>query len=131
MIVSLVGPHDERLFELARGLQSSAGLRLETMMRDDRALLREPFDVLRFLLEERERDEEREVRVHVAGVLEHPVQRPLDVFPDAVAPRLDHHAPANRGIFRHVGGLDHLLVPLRVVVASRVGVMAVFAFWGF
>jgi hypothetical protein len=44
------------------------------MVRHHRALLGEALDVLGLLLEERERDEQREVRVAVARVLEHPVE---------------------------------------------------------
>src|SRR5690606_12302178 len=53
----------------------------------------------------------------VAGVLEPGVEVALDLLPDRVAVRLDHHAALD-----HLGGLgelaeaDHVLVPLRVVV---------------
>ena len=46
------------------------------------------------------------------------VEDALDVLPDAIAPRLDHHAPANRGRFRHVTGTRHLLVPFGIVFVS-------------
>jgi hypothetical protein len=85
---------------------------------DDRALLGEALDVLGLLLEERQRDEQREVRVDVAGVLEHAVEDPLHVLPQRVAPRLDHHAAAHRRVLGQVGGLDDLLVPLGVVVGA-------------
>ena len=61
-------PDDQRLFELARpGRSLPSGARLQPMMRDDRAFLGEALDVLGFLLQEAERDEQREVGVLVAG----------------------------------------------------------------
>ena len=65
------------------------------MVRHDGALLREALHVLGFLLEIRERDEEREVGVLVAGLLEHPVEDALHPLPDGVAMGLDHHAAAH------------------------------------
>ena len=87
MIVSDVGRHDERLFELAGRHELAVGVGLQTMVRDDRALLREALDVRGFLLQERQRDEQREVRVLVARRLEHVVERALHVLPERVAPR--------------------------------------------
>ena len=118
MIVSLVGRTMSGSSSLADGAGRSAGLcriGLQPMVRDDRALLGEALDVLGLLLQEAHRDEQREVRVLVAGGLEHRVEPPLDVLPDGVAPRLDDHAAADVGVLGQVGGLDHLLVPLGVV----------------
>ena len=68
-------------------------------MGDHRAFLGEALDVLGFLFEEAQRDEEREVGVLVAGGLEHAVQHALDVLPERVAPGLDDHAAAHgRGL---------------------------------
>ena len=120
MIVSRRRPHDQRLLELA-DRDELAVARLEAVVRDDRALLREALDVRGLLLEERHRDEQREVRVDVPRLLEHPVEDALDVLPQRVAPRLDHHAAADVAVLREVGRLDDFLVPLRVVVGARGG----------
>ena len=88
-------------------------------MRDDGAFLREAFDVRGFLLQEGQRNEQREVGVLVAGRLEHLIQHPLHVLPQRVAPRLDHHASAHGRILGEVRGTDDLLIPLGVVVLTR------------
>jgi len=76
--------------------------------------------MLRFLFQVAQGDEQGEVSVLMAGFLELRVQMALNVFPDAVAPGLDHHAAAHFGIFSHVGRADDLLVPLRkIFVAAR------------
>ena len=119
MIVSRRRPHDERLLELARRHELAVGVGLEPMVRDDRALLREALDVRGFLLQERQRDEQREVRVLVARRLEHVVERALHVLPERVAPRLDDHAAAHGRVLGEVGAGDDLLVPLGVVLVAR------------
>ncbi len=117
------GSDNQRLLELGLGVRHQPAVLAgdQAVVRDDRALLREPFDVLGFLLEERLRDEQREVGVLVARGLEHAVEHALDVFPDRVAPRLDHHAAAHRRRLCEIGGADHLLVPLGVVFAAGGG----------
>jgi type IV pilus assembly protein PilB len=48
------------------------------------------------------------------------IEHALDVLPDRIAPRFDHHAAADRGVLREVRSTDDLLVPLGVVLgASR------------
>ena len=49
------------------------------------------------------------------------VEDALDVLPQRVAPRLDHHAAADVAVLGEVGGLDDLLVPLLVVVVAGRG----------
>ena len=114
------GANDERLLELRIRIGDEAAVRArdEAVVRDDGALLREALDVLGLFFEEALGDEQRKVRVLVAGVLEHAVERALDVLPDRVAPRLDHHAAADVGILGEVGALHDLLVPLRVIFAA-------------
>jgi hypothetical protein len=84
-------------------------------MGNDRAFLGETFDVLSFLLHVAERNEERKISVLMPGRLEHGVERPLHVFPDAVAPGLDHHATTNVARLRHVARADDLLIPFRKI----------------
>jgi hypothetical protein len=54
----------------AAGASAGLSVLLELGVRDDRALHREPFDVLGLLRQERLRDQQREVRVDVPGLLE-------------------------------------------------------------
>ena len=70
-----------------------------------------PLHVLRFLREEALRYEEREVRVLMPGVFEHPVQRALHLFPDGVSVGPDHHAAAHRAVVGQLGLHDELVVP--------------------
>ena len=100
------GPHHVGLLQL-----------LAPRVGHHRELGREPLHVLGLLLEEAHRDEQREVGVLVAGLLEAPVEIGLDLLPDGVAVGLDHHAALD-----HLGRLgeirlpDHVLVPLGVVL---------------
>ena len=88
-------------------------------MRDHGALQREAFDVLGFLRQERERDQEREVRILVAGVLEAPIEVGLHLLPHRVAVRLDHHATLDDlGRLGQAAFTNDVLVPLRVVLGS-------------
>ena len=65
------------------------------MVRNDGAFLGESLYVLGLFFEETHRNKEWEIRVLVACVLEHLVQNSLHIFPNSVAPRLDHHATAD------------------------------------
>ena len=114
-------PHDQRLLELAGRPQATFAVRFESMMRHHRTFLGEALDVCRLLLQIAQRDEQREVSIAVSGRLEHAVQHPLHVFPDRISPGLNHHAAAHRRSLGQVGGLDDLLIPLRVVFFARGG----------
>ena len=84
-------------------------------MRNDRAFLGKSFDVLSFLRQITQRNEERKVGVAMSGGAEHGIELALHVFPNAVSPRPDHHAATH---VRRLGQLrrpDHLLIPLRKV----------------
>ena len=109
---------NERLLELARGDEFSVRAHLEARVGDDGTFLGEAVDVRGFLLDIADRNEEREVGVHVAGLLEHRVEVALDVLPQGVTPRLDNHAAADGAVLRQVGVLDDLKVPLRVVFGA-------------
>ena len=89
------GPDDEGLLEL---LAAAVG--------DDGELGRESLDVLRLLVEEGLGNEDGEVGVLVARLLEHAVEGRLDVLPERVAVRLDHHAAADRRVLGELAGLD-------------------------
>ena len=109
---------DERLLELARRDEFAIRAGFEARVGDDGTFLGEAIDVRGFLLNVANRNEEREVGVHMAGLLEHRVEVALDVLPEGVAPRLDDHAAADGAILGQVGVLDDLEVPLRVVFGA-------------
>jgi hypothetical protein len=128
MIVSEVGRMTKGSASFAGGdhLRRAVGLllRLQAMMRDHGALRGKTFRVLRLLFEIAQRDQQREIGVHMPGGLELHIELALDVLPEAVAPGLDDHAAAHLGVFGHVSGADDLLIPFGKSF-SRVGVMAV------
>ena len=121
MIVSLVG----RTMSGSSSLADGAGRRPPLPSGSSRWCvttahsLAKPSTCSRLLLQEAQRDEQREVGVLVPGGLEHRVEPPLDVLPDRVAPRLDHHAAADVGVLGQVGRLDDLLIPLGIVFGPR------------
>ena len=90
----------------------------EAMVRDHRALLGEALDVLGFFRQVGNRDEQREIGVLVAGVLEHPVQGPLHLLPDGVSVGPDDHAAAHRAVVGQLGPGDQLVVPGREVLGT-------------
>ena len=96
------------------------GIYLQPAVGDDRAFLGEAFHVGRFLREIAERNEKREIGVPVPGRLEHRVELTLHIFPDAVAPGPNHHAAADVGGLRHLGGANDLLIPFgKIFIAPR------------
>ncbi len=105
-------PNDQWLGERTRRDHFSFGINLETAVGDDRAFLGKAFHVRRLLREIAQRNEKREVGVLVAGGLEHRVEMPLHIFPDAVAPRPDDHAAAHLRGLRQFRRADDLLIPL-------------------
>ena len=113
MMVSEVGPHHQRLFQLGVriGLQLAVDV-LQPVMGDHRHFLGEAFDMLGLLGDEGEGDEQREIAILVAGRLDAAVQLLLDLLPHAIAPGLDHHGAAHRAGLGHVGVAHHRLVPV-------------------
>jgi hypothetical protein len=84
-------------------------------------LLGEALDVLCLLLEVAQGDEEGEIGVLGAGLLDPVVERALHQLPHAEAPGADHHRPADVVELRHLGVADHALEPLREVLAAGGG----------
>jgi len=110
------GVDNEGLVERRRGAELAVGAGFEAGVGDYGAFLGKALDVGGFLFQKAHRDEEREVGVDVAGVLEALVEGALHVFPERVAPGLDDHATADGAVLGEVGGLDDLLVPLRIII---------------
>ena len=124
MIVSVVGPDDQRLLERAGGLELArpAPSRSRVWVTTAHSIAK-PSTCSASLVEEALRDEQREVGVDVAGVLEAPVELALDRLPDRVALGADDHAALDRRIVGQLGRLDDVEVPLRVVLAARLDVL--------
>jgi len=73
-------------------------------------------NMLGFLFKEGHRDEKREIGVDMARILEGLVKVLLDKLPEGVAVRSDDHAAPYRGIVGQFGCLDHVEVPLGIVL---------------
>jgi hypothetical protein len=76
-----------------------------------RDLRRKALDMLRLAHQQAFGDEQRKIRVDVAGGLETLVELPLQQFPDGVAIRPNHHAPLDRRVVRQFGLADDVKVP--------------------
>ena len=88
-------------------------------MGDDGAFLGESLGHLLFAGQERFGNEEREISVDVAGVLEHAVEGRCMLFPDGVAMRLDDHAAAHVGVLGQAGALHDVEIPLGIILCTR------------
>ena len=87
-------------------------------MRYHGAFLGKAFDVLGFLCEITQRNEQREISVAVTSGANHRVELALHVFPDAVAPRTNDHASAYVGSLSQFSCANHLLIPLRKIYGT-------------
>ena len=112
------GADDERLFELAGGDEFAVGAFLQFRVRDDGALHGEAFYMFGLFGQERLGDQEGEVGVDVAGLLEAAVEVALDAFPDGETFGADDHAAFDGGIVGELGGLDDVEVPLGVILGA-------------
>ena len=101
-------PDDELLLEL-----------LVAAVRDPGDLRREPLDVLGLAHQQALGNEQRKVRVDVAGRLEPAVERLLDQLPDGVAVRPDHHAALDGRVVGQLRAPDDVEVPAREVLRLR------------
>ena len=100
-------PHDQRLLEL-----------LAAAVRDDRELGRKPLDVLRLLLQEALRDEQREVRVARAGLLDALVELVAQRLPNRKTVGTKHDASAHRRVVGQLGAQADVVVPRGEVLAA-------------
>ncbi len=99
---------DERLLEL---LAPGVG--------DNRQFRSEPLDVLGLAMDEALRDEEGEVGVLVSRLLDEAIQSLLDLLPDRVPVRPDHHAAPDGGVIRQFGLLNDVLIPAGEIDTAR------------
>src|SRR3546814_13768993 len=87
---------DQRLLQLRFGVghELAPAVGNQTVVRDDRHFLRETIDMVGFLFKEAQGNEQREIGVLDARLLDRGGHHRLDAFLDALARRLDHHAAA-------------------------------------
>jgi hypothetical protein len=81
-------------------------------------LRREALDVFRFLRQQAFRNEQRKVRVQVAGRLDAHIKGLLDQLPNRIAVRADDHAAFDRRIVSQLGAADHVQIPAREVLRT-------------
>ena len=86
---------------------------------DPRALRREAFYMVGLLLEQAFRNENRHRDVLVTGLLEHGVERVLDVLPQRLRVRTHDDAALDGRVVRHLGLLYNIGVPLREINVHR------------
>ena len=111
-------PYDELFLELrGRVHYHSLSVRVvhQTVMGDYGALFRKAGHVLGLAAEEGLRDEQREIGILHAALLEHSVEDALHFLPYRISVRFYHHTSPDRRLFCEVS-LDYkVVVPLRVV----------------
>ena len=86
---------------------------------DPRAFRREAFYMVGLLLEQAFRNENRHRDVFVTGLLEHGVERVLDVLPQRLRVRTHDDAALDGRVVRHLGLLYNIGVPLREINVHR------------
>ena len=108
---------DQRFFQLCLGIRDQLSLAVlnQAMVGDDCHFLCETIDMVGFLLKEAQGNEQREIAVLDAGVFDRGVHHRLDALPDAIAPRLDHHAAAHPRFLGEVGFGNDILIPGREI----------------
>ena len=114
------GPDDEGFRKLPGGNHAClAGgfilLRFQPVVGDYGAFRGEAFGMLRFLFQIGDRNQEGEIGVRVAGVLEALVQVFLNEFPDGVTPWLDDHAATHCRLFSQISLNNQIIIPLTIV----------------
>ena len=110
---------DEFLFESGSGIDHYAIVRLiglEAIVRHNGTLLCKAFDMLCLTGEEALGDEQGEVGILHASLLEHIVEGALHLLPDCVTVGLDDHTTANITLLSQVGFHHQFIVPFAIVL---------------
>ena len=81
-------------------------------------LLCKTFHMFRFTAEERLRNQQRKIGIHVSRFLKHIVQLTLHFLPDSVSVRFDHHTATHSRLFCQIGLHHQLIIPLRIILAA-------------
>ncbi|OPZ72041.1 MAG: hypothetical protein BWY82_01528 [Verrucomicrobia bacterium ADurb.Bin474] len=111
-------PDNQRLLEFSTRDQSTLAVRHEPGVSDNRTLLCKAIHMLGLFFDVALGNEQGEIGVLMARVLEHLVKNALHVLPDGVAPRLDDHTPPYRRILGKIGRTNDLLIPLREILLA-------------
>ena len=101
-------PHAHALFQLLGAPMCHPG-----------NLRREALDMILLLLEQALRNQARQVDILHSGLLEPAVQLILDVLPDRVSRRLDHHESLQLCVPGQICLLDYVRIPLGKVFLHR------------
>ena len=78
--------------------------------------LRKTFHVLRLAAEERLRDEERKICIHMSCFLEHLVEHLVHLLPDSITVRLDHHTASYCRALCKIRLHNKVVIPLRIII---------------
>ena len=116
-------PNHQRFFQFGIRINNQPAIFAfhQPMMRDNRHFLGKAFNMLGFLGEIAERNEQRKIAIFMAGRLDPLVHQILHPFPDAIAPRPHDHTATHTGFFGEIGFGNYLLVPSREIVSAGDG----------
>ena len=84
-------------------------------MGDDGTFFGKAFNMVRLFLQIAERDEQGEIGILVAGLLDHAVQYLLNVLPKTVSPWFDDHTTPHGRALGQICRLYNLLIPFGIV----------------
>ena len=87
--------HHQWFRQFAGRLKAATIAFFQSMMGHHRTFLGKPLNVFSLFFKKTQRDKKWKVGIFHPGGLEHRVQFFHNVFPEAVTPRFDHHAPAH------------------------------------
>ena len=115
------GSNDELLLQTSLGVNHhtrTVGVVLQTIVGHHSTLLGKALNMFSLSAEEALGNEQREVGVDVARLLEHFVKLALHLLPDGVTVRLDDHTAAHSRLLSQVSLNHQLIIPLRVILAT-------------
>ena len=106
------------LFELCLGVGNEPTFSIsdQTVVSYNRHFLGKAIDVVCLTFKIGKRDEEREIGVVDTGFFDPVVHQALNALPNAITPRLDHHAAAHARLFSEVGSANDFLIPFGEIV---------------
>ena len=96
----------------------SIGIGLQAIVCHHSALLCKTLHMVGLTAEERLRDKQWEIGIHVACGLKHIIELTLHLLPDCISVGLNHHAASHCRLLCKVGFHNKFIIPLRVIVGS-------------
>ena len=82
---------------------SSVRVIFQAIMRHNSTFFCKPLDMIGFLREKRFGNQQREISIDMPCLFKHIVQLTLDLLPDRISVRLDHHTSSHYGLFGQTG----------------------------